>query len=511
MSERQRNNSRIPGRPLACLAAVGVAVGVAAGLARPARADGAFPEAQAILLPRDRPNEIIVATTFGLVSTDNDGSVWHLSCEAVNTPMIGGGRYAMGPPPEDRIYAKTDVGVALSTNDACGWSIAGGALSAAPTSMQPMPFDISPDPSDPTRVFVLANDAVSAVTYAYRSLDAGATYFGPIFTSADDTPITGIEASASVPGVVYSTLYQRSVVLGATGVGTMLEIHPRFGTSLDGGDTWTIADVEPSLGNVTLALAAVDPEDSRKIYLRVTSAAGAAEQYQGIAITVDAGMTWTIPLKVPKGSLVGFARLSAQTLLAVGRTAPPAADQSPAPVLFRSDDGGQTFVTEPAPFHPLGLAQRDGTAFVVTEDPADGFALTSSSDGGHTWTRRLRFRDIRDVKDCVRSSCSDACDMLAGSALFPAEVCTANQVTMPPKTGGGCGCRIGEPLDVRRQFAWSTTILVAICLIRRRRALPLPSAVIHATPAPENPPAMLHSRATPKPPKYPDWWDQTRD
>jgi hypothetical protein len=470
LSEGQRNNSRIPGRPLVVLtAAVVVATGIAAGTARSVRADGAFPEAQAVLLPRDRPDEIIVATTFGLVSTDDGGSVWHLSCEAVNTPMIGGARYAMGPPPEDRIYAKTDVGVALSTNGACAWSIAGGALSSGPTSMQPMPFDIFPDPNDPERVFVLANDAVSSVAYVFRSLDAGATYPGPIFTSADDTTLTGVEASASAAGTIYLTLYQRTVVPGATGVGTMLEIHPRLGTSLDGGDTWQLADVEPGLGNVIPALAAVDPEDSRKIYLRVTSAAGAAEQYQGIAITVDAGMTWTLPLKVPKGSLVGFARLSAQTLLAVGRTAPPAADQSPAPVIFRSDDGGQTFVTEPAGFHPLGLAQRDGTAFAVTEDPVDGFALTSSSDGGHKWTRRLRFRDIRDLKECVQSSCSDACDMLAGFPLFPPEVCTANTVTMPPKTGGGCGCQIGTPIDAPKQLAGRATMLVAICVLRRRR------------------------------------------
>jgi hypothetical protein len=444
-----------------------LAVGIPIGADRAAHADGAFPEAQSVLLPRDRPDEIILTTTFGLVSTEDGGSVWHFSCEAINTPMVGGGRYVIGPPPDDRIFAKTDVGIALSTNDACTWTIAGGALSSGPTSMQPIPFDIFPDPSDPMRVFTLAADAVTAVTYLFRSLDGGSTYSGPIFTAPDNSTLTGVESSASSPGTVYLTLYERLVAQAAMGLGTVNEVHPRLATSEDGGDTWTITDIEPGIGNVAPGLAAVDPEDFRKLYLRVTSAAGAPEPYQGIAITLDAGATWTIPLKVVMGSLKGFARLSERILLAVGETAPGAANQSPVPALFRSDDGGETFVTEPATFHPIGLAQRDGTAFVVTPDFVDGFALTSSADDGHTWTPRLRFREIYDLKECVRSICGDACDKLAGLALFPPEVCTRAPTA---KAGGGCRCQVGD--NDATELALSVATL-AICLIRlRRRAGP---------------------------------------
>src|SRR5437763_16996912 len=46
-----------------------------------ARADGAFPDAQGLLLPSDRPNEIMLATTFGVVVSLDGGQTWTYSCE----------------------------------------------------------------------------------------------------------------------------------------------------------------------------------------------------------------------------------------------------------------------------------------------------------------------------------------------------------------------------------------------------------------------------------------------
>lgn len=405
------------------LLGVGFVAGFVGGSVKPARADGAFPEAQSVLLPRDRPNEIVLATTFGLVSTEDGGATWHFSCEASNTPMVGGGRYAMGPPPEDRIYAKTDIGPGVSSDSACTWSLGSGGPPPIPDSTVRAPFDIFPDPTDPNRVFALFQEFPDPGV-VFRSLDAGATYAGPLYTTSVDTALTGIESSSSDPRTVYVTTYQ--------GPG----YHPRLVTSLDGGDTWNVADLEPQLGTVAPSLAAVDPADARKIYLRVNTQAGLGEQYQGIAITTDGGSTWTLPLKVPGGALAGFVRLSDQILLAIGQTPGANVGDPTIPTLFRSEDAGQTFVSETLPFHPLGLSQRDGIAYVVTPDLGDGFALTSSSDSGRTWTPRLRFRNIVDVKECVRKSCSAACDNLAGLALFPASVCNPPNPT--PSSGGGC-------------------------------------------------------------------------
>ncbi|MBC8133996.1 MAG: exo-alpha-sialidase [Deltaproteobacteria bacterium] len=422
-------------------------------------ANGAFPDSQGVLLPSDRPNEIVVATTFGLVSTADDGITWSLVCESGLTTMAAGGMYVMGPAPAHRIYARSDIGAVVSADGGCSWLQGQGDLVSLPPPQLPVPFDIFPDPSDSNRVYVLAadQDTDSNVFYAFRSLDGGLTYSGPIYTSSVGTNITGIESSMSEPRIIYMTLYEiASDPLMPLGP---MVVHPRLAQSLDGGATWTTKDLQAGIGNAIPWLVGVDPTDARKIILRLTSPAGVADQYEGIAMTKDAGTTWTTPLKIPRGVLTGFARLSESNLLAVGATAPPASGELPVPALFRSQDGGQTFATETLPFHPLGMSQRKGTAFVATKDIADGYALTSSADGGRTWTPRLRFRDISSIKECVRTTCQSACTYLAGVKLFPSGVCSDR---LPPKKTEGCGCAVGSRLGKARCSSLDLVPLVVV-------------------------------------------------
>src|SRR5204863_3436230 len=50
-----------------------------------ARADGAFPDSMSIFLPPGRPHEMLVATTFGLLVSVDDGRRWELVCEEAVT------------------------------------------------------------------------------------------------------------------------------------------------------------------------------------------------------------------------------------------------------------------------------------------------------------------------------------------------------------------------------------------------------------------------------------------
>src|SRR5438874_7229423 len=78
----------------------------------PARANGAFPASDAVLLPADRPLQIALSTNFGLIISDDGGMTWQWTCERPQTSMAVG--YAVGPPPADRVYALSDVGLAIS-------------------------------------------------------------------------------------------------------------------------------------------------------------------------------------------------------------------------------------------------------------------------------------------------------------------------------------------------------------------------------------------------------------
>lgn len=421
-----------------------------------ARADGAFPDSQSVLLPADHPAEIIVATTFGLISTEDGGATWSLACESNLTVMNNGGMYAMGPSPENRLYAIADVGALASADGGCTWQVGAGLTSLPPPAL-PLPFDLFPAAGDAGRLYLLAadQDPSNPVYYLYRSTDGGVRYSGPIYTSPAGVVVTGIEAAASSPGTVYMTFYQGSPV------------RPGLGVSVDGGDTWTTRDIQGGIGSVVPMLAAVDGVDANKVYLRLLTPDGVANPHQGIAITTDAGLTWTTPVLIPNATLTGFTRLSSQTMLVTG-SAPSSSNDTVNSFLYRSDDGGQTFVSQALAFHPLGLAQRAGTAFIATKDIIDGFALVSSTDDGRTWMPRLRFRDITSLKACVRATCEASCKRLVDNyPLFSPAVCTTSKAPQ----GSGCGCVTGVagPVSVPWLAAGGVVVLGLLAIGQGRR------------------------------------------
>ena len=120
-----------------------------------ARANGAFPDALSILLPKGQPDRIILATNYGLVFTSDRGRTWEWTCE--HDSSLGAILYQLGPPPRQSIHA---VGLDLvrSDDDGCTWKAATGRLASArlplpSTPPQPAPLGWVPrrfqlDPSD---------------------------------------------------------------------------------------------------------------------------------------------------------------------------------------------------------------------------------------------------------------------------------------------------------------------------------------------------------------------------
>src|SRR3954468_21810235 len=128
---------------------VSVAVSVAVLLAPlcfsgVARTNNGIPGSLGILLPLDKPQEIGLATTFGLILSDDGGTSWVWTCEQPATSMAN--VYTVGAPPADRFYALSPVtGLAFSDDKSCGWQSAGGVLAGQTVS------DFFTDPSDPMR------------------------------------------------------------------------------------------------------------------------------------------------------------------------------------------------------------------------------------------------------------------------------------------------------------------------------------------------------------------------
>ena len=90
-----------------------------------ALANGAFPDAQSILTPADRPGQILLVTNFGVIMSVDAGATWLWSCETDGNMF--GMLYQLAPPPSTRLFTVADQGLAFSDDATCSWATAGGA------------------------------------------------------------------------------------------------------------------------------------------------------------------------------------------------------------------------------------------------------------------------------------------------------------------------------------------------------------------------------------------------
>ena len=154
---------------------------LSAAAVRQARADGAFPDAQTVLLPADRPQQIVVASNFGLVFSEDDGAHWQYSCETQAT--TNGRLYSLGAPPAYRIFSLSDYGVVTTADSGCTWKVGGGPFTGG------LVLDYFADPVDA--------DHVLAVAEPPACRDCCPPRFSSRTTAASTTTRSSIPASAT--------------------------------------------------------------------------------------------------------------------------------------------------------------------------------------------------------------------------------------------------------------------------------------------------------------------------
>jgi hypothetical protein len=434
-----------------------------------ARADGGIPGSLAILLPADQPQKIGLATTFGLILSDDGGATWQWTCEQLATTSMAN-MYAVGPPAVasggvgDRFYALSPLkGLALSDDESCTWRLSSGGIAGAASVS-----DFFVDPTDPAHVLAAAAPAASGSTSAqaiYVSTDGGATFGGsPLFTAPDGAPIVGIEIARSNPSVVYVAYY-----LTASG-----GRDPVLARSTDGGAHWSTADLTASVGSAIVRILAVDPANSDVVYLRVLEAAG-----EDIAVTRDGGTTVTKPLTIPMGAVSAFARLQSGTVL-VGALVPFAGDGGGTMgAAFRSTDGAMSFqpLKMPGQPHLVGLAERiengQSRLYLSGKNYSDGWALAVSTDEGASLTPLMSYDQVNGIKPCVQQTCLETCNFEEMQAIWPPAVCGAGgsggTATGGSGGGSGSGCHCGlHPTRPSGRDAIALAVFVALALWTRR-------------------------------------------
>ena len=396
----------------------------------PARADGSFPEPRQILLPADRPEQIILATNFGLILSEDSGETWLFSCEQALSAYAG--QYLLAAQGSHRIFATTGAGLVYSDDDSCSWTAAGGTLSDV------VPYALAVDPSNGQRVYAIGvlREDLHAGESIYVSDDGGLTFGAPVFTAPVRSALLTVLVAPSRPSRLFATMFATP------------ENHPILLRSDDSGEHWEVAaNLVQSLGESPFELLAIDPMDENTLYVRVLGASA-----ETLAITRDGGLSFVKSVSIP-GKLKAFLKLASGTIL-VGGTAGTAA------IGYRSQDGAQTF--EPWPEAPRvhALAERNGKLYVAGENFWDGYAIAESDDEGAHLRPLTGFNQVQGVKSCASDLCAESCAYYAGINLWPEAVCAAvgnpPDADNPTPAGAGAGAGAGAKdggKDARGQLA----------------------------------------------------------
>lgn len=397
-----------------------VAAGVtAAGVAwsTPTQANGAFPDSQNILTPSDRPDEIVLATNFGLMISEDGGQTWSWSCEQ---PTSNNGHlYQLGPGPAHRLFGLALGNLIYSRDLACSWSVAGGMLAGFTVPdyfPDPSPSPSSSSSSSADRVVAVANQTVAGVasSMVVESTDGGATFTNVIFQAAAGDTVTGLEIARSDPQTIYLALTSN------------VSLPPKLARSADGGGSWQTFDLGSALtGNGELRILAVDPDDAGKVFLRWNVSGG-----DSLLLVENGGASLQAPLPLGGGTMTAFTRMESGAVLM-------GASVAASPVLFRSTDGGVTFEQLTGGPHLRALSARGGVLFGVGDNVNDHYAVATSQDQGTTWQPLMQYAQVQGISACVAVQCLGGCQVESGLGLWNASVCAAT--VAEPATDGGDG------------------------------------------------------------------------
>jgi photosystem II stability/assembly factor-like uncharacterized protein len=358
----------------------------------PAAANGRFPAANQIVFSPSDPNLVFLRTTFGILRSTDGGLTWAWLCE----DMLGLGPASSEDPSlalteTGTLVAGLSLGLKVSADQGCDWTTIGGEL----TGQHIEDLDVRPN----------APDRVLAITSTYErdaGVDGGSGYLQQIYESTDDgatwavigaidpsATVQTIEAAASDPQRIYVSAFR-----GFTQRTTSLFV------STDGAKTWTERPTpfDPST-ETAVYIAAVDPQNADRIYVRSNGNAGR------LMVTSDAGMTFQIALELGD-QMEGFALSPDGSKVYVGGPNRGLYMASTADLMFQPI--GKPLADGTRGPHVQCLATHGADLWACSDEPS-GFIAGVSQDDGATFAPRLHLATIAGVASCPAGATSTMC------------------------------------------------------------------------------------------------------
>jgi photosystem II stability/assembly factor-like uncharacterized protein len=415
----------------------------ACALPRPALANGRFPSAGHVEVDPADGAHIVVRVTYGLLVTRDGGAHWGWSCEEA-LGFTGLWDPPIGITTQGRILAGLPDGLALSRSDGCDWE-------RAPALDGRLVVDLAVDRTNPARAVVLA------------VAPAGGGFDNRIFLT-DDGGDSFHALSAPLPAGLRAltldlvpsdpaSMYVSGVLEGPVSQGVVLR-------SSDAGQSFETLPVPQSDAAHGPYIAAVDPKNAERLYVRLDGAPGQ------LFSSGDGGHTWE-PIFTGEGPLLGFALAPDGAQLLVGGEK-DGLWRSPAPA----------WAFEKASYvRARCLRWASAGVYACGEEALDGFAVGFSTTEGSTFGPLERTAELCGPLDCpagtsIYVQCKSRWPVMRATlgaspceTAAPPDASTSQQMPPDPAPPGDCGCRAG-PGGVGAAPAF---LLGLVALVYRRR------------------------------------------
>ena len=312
-------------------------------------ANGRFPEAQRIFEYPGNPDRLYLSATFGLMVTEDRGKNWYTICEDAFALQFVEGDPLFEIMPDGTLLGGIYASLNRSTDCGCTWQ---ATLASSSTDYV---VDIAIDRSTKA-VLALVQDA-STLPARYGIFES--TDLGKTWSKRSDLPS---EMAVAQTLDVAPSDSKRVYVSGGprTAAGTLPK--DLLAVSNDHGKTWQLREISLTDTNAGPYIAAVDPSNPDRLYVRTDewddSAYFAAND--ALLYSEDAGQTWR-ELVRHQAKLFGFALSPDNKTLLVGYGDPVQA-------------GGRTTNSD-----DFGLYKASVTAFNFEK-------IFSAAINGLTWT-----------------------------------------------------------------------------------------------------------------------------
>jgi len=403
-------------RFLSCAA---LAAGIVLASSDEAQANGRFPESNQLLFSPNDPNLVMLRVTFGLLVSHDRGQTFDWVCESsigfsgVEDPM-----YTITP--SKAYVATTFQGLTVSRDQACGWSFTQGDL------FQQVFIDLSANPNDSKNIVVFAS------SYDKQDPDGSILFNSRVWETKDeaqtftqlglplDPALLGytVDLTKTDPNRIYVTA-TRDPGVAPRGVLLVSKNH---------GTTWEEEAVPLENGERSVFVAAVDPNNPERVYLRTSNAVDKPSRLI-VREAVEGGQPTQRVVLTAQGALLGFALSDDGSRVYVGgpKDGIKVANTTDFQFENKNTKGVQC----------LTLSGNELWACSAEDTVSNlGFIVGVSQDEGQTFQAKLHFCDGNADAPGIRGP------LACGAGSTTADRC--NQIWPPQKALLGCGGGFGD-------------------------------------------------------------------